>query len=260
LLSMIREVVTASGGALNFLSFDKQRQALVEIDQDYQRLKGANPQEAARIRDAQLAAMISGMDYRRLREIDSTLLDEYLSPALHESASLSPYLDTLLAPGANSIPQREAPAGVSDFFGDEEEEVLAPGTTDSDVTVVHKPSLSGLYTMLAQATADEDLTLTGRDGETATLSRTAVATELFSGLTVAIENKKRDSRRIDDLVAPILHLREAASALDKVASAYTDVQGRPNFNRSQFESTLQAYRRAEAAFTAAVTPREEPGV
>ncbi|MCA1674816.1 MAG: hypothetical protein LC799_22365 [Actinobacteria bacterium] len=49
LLGLIREVLTASGGALNFLYFDDKQQALLEIDQDYQKLKNTKPEEAARI-------------------------------------------------------------------------------------------------------------------------------------------------------------------------------------------------------------------
>ncbi len=150
LLGLIREIVSASGGVLNFLYFDDQRQALIEIDQDYQRLKSNKPEEAGRVRDAQLAAMIAGVDYRRLREIDSNLLDNYVVPALGESTTLAPHIDTLLtvdgtgrAPGATA-----APAGVSEFFGDDEEEAT-PGVPPT-ATNHSKPSLSGVYTLLAQ--------------------------------------------------------------------------------------------------------------
>jgi hypothetical protein len=78
LLGLIREVLTASGGALTFLDFDDRQQALIEIDQDYQKLKNTNPSEAQRIRDAQLAGMIAGVDCRRLREIDGALLNNYV--------------------------------------------------------------------------------------------------------------------------------------------------------------------------------------
>lgn len=261
LLGLIREIVSASGGALNFLYFDDQRQALIEIDQDYQRLKSTKPEEASRVRDAQLAAMIAGVDYRRLREIDSNLLDNYVVPALSESSTLAPHVDTLLTvDGSGGTPAAAAPAGVSEFFGDDEEEEsvgVAPPTTSPG-----KPSLSGMYTLLAQTKPDEDITLptpgTSHDG-TVSLPRVVVATELFSGLTTAIENKKRDARQIDDLTAPMVHLKEVARVLDKAAASYADVNDRPGFKRADFEAAVREYERAAAAFWSVVSPSEESG-
>lgn len=261
LLSLIREIVTASGGVLSFLYFDDQRQALIEIDQDYQRLKSTKPEEASRVRDAQLAAMIAGVDYRRLREIDSNLLDNYVVPALGESSVLAPHVDTLLtADGTGATTEAAAPAGVSEFFGDDEEDDSAGGTPTA--ATPGKPSLSGVYTLLAQTKPDEDITLPSpgaSDDDTVSLPRVVVATELFGGLTTAIENKKRDARQIDDLTAPMVHLKEAARVLDKAATAYADVKDRPGFKGSDFEASVQEYERAAAAFQYVVSPSEESG-
>lgn len=253
LLGLIREIVSASGGALNFLYFDDQRQALIEIDQDYQRLKSTKPDEASRVRDAQLAAMIAGVDYRRLREIDSNLLDNYVVPALGESLTLAPHIDALLAVGNTGVaPAITAPAGVSEFFGDdedEEEEAAFGGATST--TNSGKPSLSGMYSLLAQTKPDDAIRLPSpgtSDEDSVTLPRVVVATELFSGLTTAIENKKRDARQIDDLTAPVVHLREAARFLDKASTAYADVKDRPGFARTGFEAAVQEYERAATVF------------
>ena len=117
-----------------------------------------------------------------------------------------------------------------------------------------------MYTLLAQTKPEDDVTLPTTGGEVVTLPRVVVAAELFSGLTTAIENKKRDSRQIDDLTAPMVHLKEAARVLDKAATAYADVAGRPAFNRGDFETALQEYQRAAAAFGAVVSPPEDTGV
>lgn len=260
LLGLIREIVSASGGVLNFLYFDDQRQALIEIDQDYQRLKSNKPEEAIRVRDAQLAAMIAGVDYRRLREIDSNLLDNYVVPALGESSTLAPHIDTLLTvDAAGGAPGTAAPAGVSAFFGDDEDEV-APGVPAA-TTNLGKPSLSGMYALLAQTKQDEDITLPGPEAsdDSISLPRVVVATELFSGLTTAIENKKRDARQIDDLTAPMVHLKEAARVLDKAATAFVDVKDRSGFKRDDFEAAVRVYERAAATFQSAVSSREESG-
>lgn len=262
LLGLIREIVSASGGVLNFLYFDDQRQALTEIGQDYQRLKSIKPEEASRVRDAQLAAMIAGVDYRRLREIDSNLLDNYVIPALGESLTLAPHIDTLLAvDGTGGTPGASPPAGVSAFFGDDEEDEGAPDNPPA-TTNPGKPSFSGVYTLLAQTKHDEDITLPspgGSDDDSVSLPRVVVATELFSGLTTAIENKKRDERQIDDLTAPMVYLKEAARVLDKAATAFADVKDRPGFKRADFGTAVREYKRAAAAFQSVVSPSEESG-
>lgn len=183
LLGLVREVVGASGGVLTFLSFDDQRQALIEIDQDYQRLKTTQPDEAERVRDAQLAGMIAGVDYRRLREIDTALLDGYVEPALRESPTLAPHVDTLLSGEAADTELTDSPSGVNDFFGDDDDLPGTPGQQPAG------PSLSALYTLLARTRPDEDVSLTADDGEAVRLPRAVVAAELFSGLSTAIENK-----------------------------------------------------------------------
>ena len=255
LLGLVREVVASSGGVLTFLSFDDQRQALIEIDQDYQRLKATRPDEAARVRDAQLAGMIAGVDYRRLREIDSALLDGYVAPALRESPALAPHVDALLSGEAAEREPADVPSGVNDFFGDDDD---LPGNRDQQPA---GPSLSALYTLLARARADEDIALTADGGgEAVRLPRAVVAAELFTGLSTAIENKRRDSRQIDDLTAPMIHLKEAARLLDKAASAYSNVHGRASFNRDAFESAVREYERAAAAFADVAGVGEDPGV
>jgi hypothetical protein len=255
LLGLIREVVGASGGAMTFLSFDEQRQALIEIDQDYQRLKTTQPEEAQRVRDAQLAGMIAGVDYRRLRDVDSSLLDTYIAPALRESTALAPYIDMLLSEDATALEASETPFGVDDFFGDGEDDLTPTALGPSD-----RVSLSTLYTLLARTRPDENVPLPAADGETASLPHTVIAAELFSGLLTAIENKRRDSRQIDDLTAPMVHLKEAARLLDKAAIAYSDVYRRASFDRSNFDSAVQEYERAAAAFAAVTEPTEDTGV
>ena len=255
LLGLIRGVLAASGGALNFLFFDDMRQALIEIDQDYQKLKSSKADEAERIRDAQLAGMIAGVDYRRLREIDGTLMDDYVLPALEESA-LAPHLEALMTPAsAGTTATAETPTGVGDFFGDDEDEEdgeKGSGTVGPVATV--KPTLSGLYTALAKTTEDGDVALPplkAGDAPT-TMPRRVVKANLLNGLTTAIDNKKRDSRKIDDLLAPITHLRDATQALDKAATAYGASHQKNGFDQASFDEAVKKFDRASAAFVSTI--------
>lgn len=239
LLGLIREVLTASGGAMNFLYFDDKRQALVEIDQDYQKLKNTKPGEAARIRDAQLAGLIAGVDYRRLREIDSTLLDSYVVAALRENSNLAPHVDALLT---SAGPSENAPDGL-DLLDDDQDQ-------DSG------PSLSALYTLLAKSGLDDNVALPVIDGPPVELSRRAVAAGLHGAFMTAIENKQLDSRRLDDMTAPMVHLKEAVRSLDKATSAYADIRQRSGFDREAFTLAVQEYQRAAAEFLTATASRD----
>ena len=232
LLGLIRDVITASGDALTFVYFDDKRQALLEIDQDYQKTKNTNPEQAQRVRDAQLTGLISGMDYRKLREVDRDLLDGYLAPAMREDTTLAPHADALL--GATTAAPPAAPAGLDLLDDDPPSDGGAPG-------------LSTLYTLLVRAGAEDTVQLPVPDGAAAVeLPRKAVAASVAGTLLNAIENKQRDSRKLDDLAAPMVHLREAARSVDKAREAYVRVQGRAGFDHGAFRAARAEYERATA--------------
>lgn len=245
LLGLMREVRTASGGIVKWTYFDDKRQALLEIDQDYQKLKNTKPEEAARIRDAQLAGMIVGIEYRKLREIDTSLLDNYVEGALRENAALTAHVDALLATSAPT--EDDAPDGL-DLLDDGDDGTTTPG-----------PQLSVLYTLLAKAGPHDAVTLPTTSGPPVELPRKAVAAGLYGALTTAIENKQRDNRSIDDLTAPMVHLKEATRSLDKATTAYSDVRQRAGFDQSAFQAALQEYQRAAAELQSAVAAAAPPG-
>lgn len=231
LLGLIREVLDASGGALNFLWFDDKRQALIEIDQDYQKLKVSKPEEATRVREAQLAGLISGVDYRKLRHIDRELLDDYLGEALRENGTLAPHLEQLLSGPAGST---DVPDGL-DLLDDEDDAATTTGST----------SLTGLYELLVKSRDEDNVRLPASgDTESVELPRKAIAAGVHGALMTAIENKQLDSRKLDELTAPMTHLRDAARAIDRAVTAYADVKDKPAFDHDAFLDVFNEYQRA----------------
>lgn len=95
LLQLIRKVVAVSGGAKKITDFDDDRQELIEIDQDYQRERHRNPNRANRVRDAQLAGLVTDLGYTKMRQVDEALIDDYLPSALREQERLRPYIEEL---------------------------------------------------------------------------------------------------------------------------------------------------------------------
>jgi hypothetical protein len=230
LLGLIREVRDASGGALSFLWFDDKRQALIEIDQDYQKLKVGKPEEATRVREAQLAGLISGVDYRKLRQIDRELLDNYLGEALRENGTLGPHLEQLLSgPDGSS----EVPDGL-DLLDD-----------DNMATTTGSTSLTGLYELLVKSRDDETFSIPeAGDAAPVELPRRAIAAGVHGALMTAIENKQLDSRKLDELTAPMTHLRDAARAIDRAVIAYADVKDKPSFDHDTFLDIFNEWQRA----------------
>jgi hypothetical protein len=246
LLGLMRQVREASGGLIKWTFFDDKRQALLEIDQDYQKLKNTKPGEAARVRDAQLAGVIAGVEYRKLRVIDATLLDDYVEAAVRDNGNLSKHVDVLLPKSATPPPN--APAGL-DVLDDDEDDDGGSGPEGSQ-----GPTLTNLFTLLAQTGADDSVTLPSTDGPSVEVPRKAVAAGLYGALTTAIENKQRDDRKVDDLTAPMAHLKEAARYLDKAKKAYVDVHKRESFDRSSFNAAIKVYERAAAELSSTVAP------
>lgn len=229
LLSLIREVQSASDGQLTFVYFDDKRQALIEIDQDYQGMKSSKPEEAVRVRDAQLTALLSGIDYRKLREIDRQLLDEYFVPAIREDILLAPYVEDLLTAPASIVSDERL--GGLDLL-DDDDDVQVPGI-----------SLARLFNLIASTDEDGVISLSSRDAGSQ-VTRKALAAGVNGAIRMAIETKALDARAGDVLQAPRNLLREAARSIDKAKDAYSAVSTSSAFDRDAFDRAYEEYQRA----------------
>jgi len=237
LLSLIRRVIEASNGRLRLRDFDDRRQALIEIDGDYESQAKQDPAQAVRVRDAQLAAMITGVDYRKLRNIDATLIDDYVETSLRERRLIGPHVDSLLLAGLGQHDGSDEHTGDLDLF------------EDSATDVAEQPSLAGIYSLLATTSGEETVALPNVDGGAPTeVPRTAFEAEVNTAFLDAIQNKTRDSQHVDDLVAPMSHLRDATRSIDKAAVAYNDVKDRAEFDQETFRARKRELERAVADF------------
>lgn len=242
LLALIRQVISDGGGSLTLTDFDGWRQGLIEIDGDYQAARSTRPDLAVRVREAQLAGLMSGVDYRRLREVDAELLDEYLLPALQEQPTLRDHAEALTSAAvgsATTVSDAEGPAGldVLDLVDD-----VPGGGTGADAA----RSVAPIYDLLATSENDGDVLLPPQGAAAAPtrMPRKALAAGLKAAVETAIAAKKRDSRHLDALTAPIQFLREASKALDDARAAWVDAKGRPGFQSAAFVAALEQARRA----------------
>ena len=233
LLRLIREVVSASDGAIKITKFDDDRQELIEIDQDYERERQRNPERAIRVRDAQLTGLIADLGYKKMREVDEQLIDDYLEDALREQAALGPYVADLMS---SEPPPRtgegEEPGGLDLLEG-----LDGTATTDG-------PNTTRLFTTLASVPEEGELALRDVDGDETAVPRSTVVAGLFAAFSTAIDARKRDSRSVDKLRAPMTHLSEAARSIDRARTALNEVAQHDNFDRGDLDAAVGRVRRA----------------
>lgn len=232
LLGIIRDVIEASGGRLTFVYFDEKKQVLVEIDEDYQKMKNTQPDEAVRVRDAQLTGLICDIGYNNMRQVDSQLLDDYVAPAMSEEIFFNGYADHLLG-RASDDSFADTVEGL-DVFDDLDH--AAPNDS---------PHLGRLFKLLAASDEEDIIEIPTSDGsDPALVPRKALVANMHGVLVTAVENKLRDGKKLDDLIAPITFLKDAARAVDKAAVAYGNVSTRSGFDLAKFDQARAELGRA----------------
>ncbi|MXW57835.1 MAG: hypothetical protein F4124_15075 [Acidimicrobiia bacterium] len=233
LLRLINEVVSASRGAIKITKFDDDRQELIEIDQDYERERQRNPMRATRVRNAQLAGLIADLGYKKMRQVTEELIDDYLGDSLCEQTTLGPFVKDLLGNGpARESNEGSEPSGL-DLLEGLEESLVSDG-----------PDTAHLFATLAEVPEDGEILLRDEDGNEAAFSRSTVIAGLNAAFSTAIDAKRRDSRAIDKLRAPVVHLSEAAQSIDEARSALSEVAQLDDFDNDGFEAAIGQVRRA----------------
>lgn len=234
LLSLIRDVLELGDGAATFVQFDERRQALIEIADDYELLKNKRPLDAARVRDAQLAGMLADIDYRRLRNVDLTLLDKYLPAAVRDHHVLGDASDVLLTD--DSAPTSDADTDQLDGLAllDEDESAAEQATS---------PSFKTILTLLAQAGDDEFVVLPGAD-PAKPLTRATFAAAVNGVFDTAFENRRAQDDAVNELVRPEKFVLDAARLIDNARTAFADVHNRGDFDRDGFLAAREELDRA----------------
>ncbi|WP_020498965.1 hypothetical protein [Sciscionella marina] len=104
ILNIIENVIASSNGNLSYAFFDDEQQTLKDIDSAYQAHKDKNPGLAERERNAKITGMLAGLDYRRVRQIDGTYLNDYAVAALDEQAALHGHAWPLAVGSSSTAP------------------------------------------------------------------------------------------------------------------------------------------------------------
>lgn len=246
LRQMIEELIASSGGALGWPDFDTERQNLLEIDTSYQTLAARRGVDTARrVKQAKLAGVLAGLDYRRVRLIDETYLDDYVLTAMEEEPNLKPAARALAIGFA-------APAGGAEPEGLSPLDDLAPDTPEpSGPAQGSLVTLDRLFSLLVSngkvdpgKDADSTVELPTDDGPT-TLPKSAFFDAVKNAMTVAAASKERDSQGQDALELPRKHLGAATMACDRVRRAMEDLADTGQApNQAALQTGFDAYLRS----------------
>jgi len=234
---LIRDIVDASDGAIGITKFDGDRQVLIEIDQDYEKARKSDPVTAQRVRDAQLACLIAGVRYTKMRKVDDELVTGYLTDAMKDQKTLRPFVEDLLAAPETMDAGGDDPGGLG-ILDDMAEEVELSG-----------PDTGRLFNVLVTAPEDSDISLRNTDGEDVEIPRQTVLASINQAFMIAIDAKDRDNKDSDRLDAPAQKLRDVARLLDDAATGYAEVNADPDFDDDEFQDAMGAAQRAWDAFT-----------
>lgn len=233
MLTIIREVQLMSGYRLPLTSFDSARQAILELDEDYERLKRKNEAWARQLRDTRLVGLLSGAGYRELREIDEKFLEDYLVPSMEDQDLFRGRVDKVM--------QAESQVDAADIPG---LEVLEPLT---DAVGSGERSASNLLALLTESAGKQQVVIRGGGLEPLELSRSLFVEELKQAIESAAEDARVDRAQGDLLDRPRLFIRKASRALKAAIDAFQKVNNKPQFNRAAFRTVVKELGESQQA-------------
>ncbi|GAA4561056.1 hypothetical protein [Planotetraspora kaengkrachanensis] len=233
LLQLIETIMATSAGKLTYDYFDDEIQNIKDIDSAYESHRKKDPQGALRVRDAKVAGMLAGLDYRKVRQIDETLLNNYVVQALEEEEALKAIAVELATGSIGNIDDEDLDGlDILDDVGDE-----VAGT--SQVTLLP------IYRVLATTNDDDAVVLpAGVDDSPVSMPKRVFVAAVNTALTVAIAVKDQDNKGKDELRSPMRHLENARDSCDRARDALTAVARHQSFSINKLQTVYEDYMRS----------------
>ncbi len=228
ILNLIRQIQELSGGELPLTDFDEKRQALNEIDTEYQQRREVDPEGAARLRDTRMLGILVGLGYRELRQIDEHFMENYFIPALAEDIVLGNYVEAITTdqsfneeiPGLDVLPRQEP---------------------DSE------RGPASLLRLVATSSNEEQVELPTGTTERVVLQRDEVIGAIRRAMDDAVETARLDRRAGNQLRAPIAHMETAERELRLALETYRATKSDPAFDRKDLDRHLTKVKRSVEA-------------
>lgn len=219
MLAFIREVQDMSGGALRLTWFDEDRQAILELDEEYERQKKRAPDDAKKVRETRLMALLTGAGYRELREIDENFLEKYLLPSMEDQPLLRGNVERVMEPPLPNGEQAAVP-GL---------DVLEPDG-DQNGTDGAAPSVGPLLSRLAESAGKDNIVIAVLSGPAVEIPRAGFVAELKRAVESAAEDARIERTEGNLLDRPRMLLRRAAKHVRSAMEAYRQASARDGFD------------------------------
>jgi hypothetical protein len=234
-LAMLREIQERSEGSIPLTSFDEQEVALEELETKIHDGASEDPEATASLFEIRLLGILANVPYRRLRQLDGEVIDDYVIPALGENEMIAEILPAL--PDQAEQEDRasgEEPGGL-EVLGEEE----GDGAAGPDEATAKVQALADI---LATSFGEEEVELPLEVGVRSE-ERKAVVENLNAALTEAAVEIEADKRHDNRLERPIKWLKEAERKLRSAGEAYEAVHDEGEFDADAYGEALE---RAEA--------------
>jgi hypothetical protein len=232
MLAIVRDVQKRSGGKIPYAFFDDKRQALIDLDAAYEEQKGKDPASARRMKEARLAAILTGSFYRDIRLIDDDSVVDHLLPAIQGNPEIGDELTAVIENVDGGAP---VPTGIAALVDDPE-----PGAAPQD--------LAPLVDFIAKSYGDAEVVIPAGEGETAEkVDREDFmrqVSESFGDAVTEIKNHQRAAKTLND---PIKLVNEAKANTDKALDAYRKAAGTSEFKIGRLEPPLRKLKYAVEA-------------
>lgn len=223
MLAIIREVQHMAEGRLQIVQFDGSRQALMELDEEIERLKASDYEAARELRDARLVGLLAGAGYRELRKIDANFIDNYLVPSMEERPGLRPFIESLTVPADQPSPAGD-PVGL-ELFDDPAPALAEP-----------RRSATPMLELLTKSHGTPNVTVRSSEGNQLELDRIFFCNELRLAIEGAAEDVRLDREQGDLVSRPLELVRKAIRQTRLAIDAYGMAADRPEFEIDRMRS------------------------
>ena len=232
-LAMLRDIQDRSEKSIPLTSFDAQEVALEELETKMHDGASENPKMTAALFEIRLLGILANVPYRRLRQLDGEVIEDYVIPVLSENDMLAEVLPAL--PQDQDDDQGEdgdsAEPGGLDVLGDGDGKD-APELDEATAKI------KSLANILATSFGDENVQLPLESG-TRSEEREAVVDNLNVALTVAAVEIEADKRHDNRLDRPVKWLKDAERKLRSAGEAYEAVRDEGEFDANAYREALE---------------------
>ncbi|MGY4257626.1 hypothetical protein ACVI1L_004694 [Bradyrhizobium sp. USDA 4516] len=215
MLAIIRELQAMGANRLRLVEFDAMRQAISELDSEFERINAIDPMEAQRVKDMRLTGLLANVGYRELREIKEGFLDEFLLPALEEQSLFQDRIDDLTRPmvaDTASIPGLDVLDGLVP--------TASSGTRSAEM----------LLSLMASSIGKDTVLLPANGSGSIEVSRPQFLDEFKQAVEGAAEDARQERTKGDRIDRPRLLIRKASKQIRSAMEALAQVRSSPEFD------------------------------